>query len=131
MTWRGDRDISLVSKSALRGASKKANFAHPQCLIGCERNISDVEGPVDIVVDSSSLWWNFRAQIVPCPGAGHGGYNDISLVSTKAFNLCFHKRKQLCSHIVCFIGCEVGVADVESPPIKNRSTLFAEFSVRE
>ena len=35
------------------------------------------------------------------------------------------------SYIVCFIGCEVGVADVESPQISNRSTLFAEFSVRE
>ena len=59
----------------------QAAFAHPSCLIGCERNISDGDIPLAIVY-SSSLSAEFHVQIVPCPGAGHGGDSDISLVST-------------------------------------------------
>ena len=61
LRWRNNessrrgRGISLVSKGASRGFSKKAVFAHRGCLIGCEVGISDVENPLVAVVDSSSL----------------------------------------------------------------------------
>ena len=57
----GYNDISLVSTSASKGVSKKANVAHMSRFIGCERNICDGESPVEIVDSSSLSRWNFRA----------------------------------------------------------------------
>ena len=41
----------------------------------------------------------FPCKIVPCPGAGHGGYNDISLVSTSVSKGI--QRKQMLLTLYC------------------------------
>ena len=46
----------------------------------CEQNVHRNFRAVFVVNDCVAV--NFRAKIVPCPGAGHGGDSDISLVST-------------------------------------------------
>ena len=68
-TWRGQR--RFIGQHKCSKGCFQAAFAHIGCLIGCERNISDLENPT--VEDSSSLSAEFHIQIVPCPGAGHGG----------------------------------------------------------
>ncbi len=60
-------------------------------------------------------------------GAGHGGYNDISLVSTGV-----SKRKANAAHIIlCHIQREVSICDVEGPIIEDSSSLLAEISVQK
>ena len=120
----GDSDISLVSTSSSIGVSKKANAAHPRP-IGCERNIGDVEN--SFVVDSSSLWWNFRANSSMSRGGTwrrqrhfFGQHRCISKGVSKKANAA-HK-------ISCFIGCEVCISDVENPSrIVDSSSLAVEF----
>ena len=101
------------------------NAAHISCKnscnVQCETSICD--GEIPIVVDSSSLAVEFQCKIVPCPGAGHGGDKDISVVSTCVLKGIW--KKAAFAHICGLIGYEVGICDVEDPNVPDSSSSLA------